>query len=203
MSENPKKGKLKTQKLENKKLHELEPPKSEVAPKPKEALKPKSYFTFERLKAELGLLDEFVTAFVWTLWTFVVASAPLLILWLIDTMLIVDSNDALRKAINNLINDGLFMFIGLSCAGASFIDAYFSKKYELIGKKPLKFINVSFCFIVAIICIFQATNFALKNLAPEVDIIDMDAFKTASIYFLIVCFIYSIYTKAILIKYDK
>ena len=154
-------------------------------------------------KTNFAPQEEILLAFSWTLITFAVASAPLLMLWVIDTMLIVDSNDALKDAIFELIDDGVFMFIGLSCSGASFIDAYFSKAYKEIEAKQLKFINVSFCFLVAIICIFQATNFALKNLASDRVIIDIDAFQTSSIIVLIACFIYSIYTKAILIKLDK
>lgn len=151
-------------------------------------------------------------AIIWTGWTFFLAAVPLVILSCINFIMVDGSK--IDVAMSTLIEDGILMFIGLSCAGASYIDCYFSEKFKSLNISQLKFINVAFVIIAALICILQATNMLLKNLSfvkisgqegetETVAIMNIGAFVILSGFILIACFCYSVYTKAILLETDK
>lgn len=135
------------------------------------------------------------TASLWTVSTLALSASPIIIYSLICLFL-----DNISFNWGKTFLDGGLLFIGVSCAGSSYIDCFHSVEYRKFSRNNHIFINLAFwSMITFVIVIYTLTCIGAEEQFKDTLKINGGFLRSFTFLVLIASLIYSIVTKTIIL----
>ena len=134
-------------------------------------------------------------ASTWVGFTILVSAIPIL---LFGVMGLLTSSDKFSAEIFDIFKSGVFLFIGVSCAGASYIDYIYAENFKKLSSIEHKFINLGFWSIVLVVSVIYTTQHSVAVLCGT-DVVNPTVFNLVNLILILSSIVFSCLSKTVII----
>lgn len=134
-------------------------------------------------------------ASTWVSFTILVSAIPIL---LFAVMGFITLPDKFLTEIVGIFKSGVFLFIGVSCAGASYIDYIYANSFNKLSPIQHKFINFGFWSIVLVVSVIYTTQHSVAVLCGT-NVVNPTAFNWVNLSLILSSIVFSCLSKTVII----